>query len=180
MGYTSTGGTKGLGVFNDTPSTVADLNQLRDLIARQGNFRVETTGSRDAIPAGQLYEGLTIYNSTSKSVETYTGSGWLAIYAPDVDDQVASSPNIYGAGWTDYTTFGWAGVRYWRRGRVVYVNGAAAKSSWATGEAILTLPVGFRPSRQVQAANCTVLTSGAVTAAAAGTVAVSLGAVFPV
>lgn len=74
MGYTTSGGSRGLGSFTDTPSTVADLDQLATLIAQVGNRRVLTTTDRDALSGAKLYKGLEIYNTTTDTIEIYNGS----------------------------------------------------------------------------------------------------------
>lgn len=52
----------------------------------------------------------------------------------------------FGAGWSGAVTNGFNGVRYLRRGGVVYASGAVQNSgSWGVGSVIMSLPVGFRP-----------------------------------
>lgn len=80
MGYSASGGPKGLGTFNSTPQTVADLTKLVELIARMGNYRGAVTASeRDLITGGALYNGLLIYNTTDGTVEIFNGSAWVVL-----------------------------------------------------------------------------------------------------
>lgn len=77
MGYTAAGGPKGLGQFNDTPQTAADLNKAIELIAQMGNYRGDLTeAQRDALSGGALYAGLLVFNTTAGRLERYDGSGW--------------------------------------------------------------------------------------------------------
>lgn len=83
MGYSSSGGPKGLGVVSSTPSTAADFNQVIALIAQMGNFRGSLTeAERDAISGAALYAGLLVFNSTVGTLEKYSGSGWDVIWIP--------------------------------------------------------------------------------------------------
>jgi len=86
MGYTASGGPKGLGVFNNTPQTTADLNQLIELIARVGNYLGPITeAERDALTGPALYAGLMAHNTTANTLEFYTGSGWLVVWRAPVN-----------------------------------------------------------------------------------------------
>jgi len=81
MGYSTSGGPKGLGVFNVTAQTAADLNKLLELIARLGNFYGGIPESqRDAITGDALYEGLLVFNTDSGALEMYDGSGWASVF----------------------------------------------------------------------------------------------------
>lgn len=79
MGYTTTGGPKGLGVVTDSNTPLSDFNKMIELIARVGNLRVGTTAARDLLSGDALYEGLHYLNTTTDVLEFYTGSGWAAV-----------------------------------------------------------------------------------------------------
>jgi hypothetical protein len=81
MGFTSSGGPKALGVFNTTPSTASDLNELLATIAAVGNYRAPITeAERDALTGDQLYEGALVFNTTAGTIEVYDGSGWAIVW----------------------------------------------------------------------------------------------------
>lgn len=142
MGYTAAGGPKGLGQFNNTPQTVADLNKLRDLIAERGNYMGSLTeGERDAIPSATEYAGLLIFNSTTNQLEMYDGSGW-------------SVPG--DTGWVDITTMGtgWqipadsSLIPQIRKiGDQVQLRGLLFTSAGVTFTNLCTVPAGFAPSK---------------------------------
>lgn len=133
MGYSGSGGPKGLGVFNTTPSTASDLNQLVALIARVGNYLGAITSTeRDAITGAALYEGLLIFNSTDDTLEMYDGSGWKIIWH-DWKTYTPSTTNISG---------GTIVARHRRLGNIVSVDlrHQLAGANF-TGQPIYSLPV---------------------------------------
>lgn len=83
MGYSSSGGPNGLGVFNTTPSTTSDLNQGVALIAQQGNSRVGTSTARTSLSGAQLYDGLLWAETDTDTLWQYTGSAWVSVYGGD-------------------------------------------------------------------------------------------------
>lgn len=91
----------------------------------------------------------------------WTGTKW---------DYVESFTDLlFGNGFTAYTGSGWSGVRVWRRGGIVFGNGAATnQNAWAAGTAVCNVPAGMRPPVQWQGASCTVEVGGNVTAGVAG------------
>lgn len=132
MGYTGSGGPKGLGVFTNAAQTVSDLNQLVALIARGGNLRVETTAGRDAITGAALYEGLHVYNTTLDQLEMYTGSGWAVVWH-DWKTYTPTTTNISG---------GTIAAKYKRDGNVIRVQlrHSLAGANF-TGQPAYSLPV---------------------------------------
>lgn len=77
MGYTSSGGTKGRGTFNNTPGTTSDFNQLLALLNAYGNYLGGVSeATRDAVTGDALYEGLLLWNTDAEAFEFYDGSGW--------------------------------------------------------------------------------------------------------
>lgn len=141
MGYTTTGGPKGLGQFNTTPQTVADLNKLVELIARVGNFLGAVSESeRDAITGGALYEGLMLLNTTSGRVESYDGAGWEPINQ--------GSPvelTVFGSNWSATPSYEPVVVE---SGGMVHLLGAARIAQGGSMSNILTIPAGLRPAKQ--------------------------------
>lgn len=103
MGYTSSGGTDGLGVFNNTPSTVADLNQLRDLIARMGNVQKGNQTDRDGISGDALFQGLLFTYTDQDRIDRYDGAGWVPIYCRIAGSVVrsATGPSLSTSAWFD-------------------------------------------------------------------------------
>lgn len=100
------------------------------------------------------------------------------------DEVDAASVTVFGAGFNPFSSSGWDGLRYWRRGRVVYVNGAVQKDAaggWAAGTAFANLPEGFRPSRKWQGVNCEILPGGNLVTINSGNAngAFGLSASFP-
>lgn len=94
MGYSSSGGPDGLGVFNNSPSTTADFNQLVALIALMGNTQKGVQADRDAIAGGQLYDGLLFTYTDKVQIDVYMG-GWQTL----IHDWVTYTPtatNISG------------------------------------------------------------------------------------
>ena len=146
MGYTASGGPRGLGVFNTPPSTAADFNKLVELIGRVGNYRGPVTETeRDAISGDELYEGLKVYNTTADALELYDGSGWVITWVP------ATSPGsvvpVAGSSVTLsnnelYTRDGWL---------LGTIDWSLSSGALSHGQTILTLPVGARPDHEYHA-----------------------------
>jgi hypothetical protein len=145
MGYSSSGGPKGLGTFNNTPTTTADLQQLVTLIARMGNLRVETETNRDAINGAALYEGLHVYNLTTHQTEYYNGSGWVGVNDPD--EVVSLIPHLSSG----YNETGGAGTahepRLYVRGREVVLAGGVSRIGAALVTDMMVIPSQYRPGR---------------------------------
>jgi hypothetical protein len=143
MGYSASGGPKGLGVFNNTPQTAADLNQLVALIARGGNYRGPLTeAERDAISGAALFAGLMVYNTTKSQLEIFTGAGWQLIWN---DTGWQTLP--LASGWTvesgDTPQYRVRAGYLSFRGRLDATTGAPNLPF------TINLPVGARPSRAV-------------------------------
>lgn len=83
MGYSTSGGPNGLGTFNNTPSTTADLNQLVTLIALVGNGQVGTSTERATLTGAQLYNGLLWSETDTGHLMLYNGSAWVSVYGGD-------------------------------------------------------------------------------------------------
>lgn len=79
MAYSGSGGTKGLGQITSPYTPRADLNKILELLGNVGNRRVVTTTERDALTGAMVYEGLEIFNLTTKQIEVYNGSGWSRV-----------------------------------------------------------------------------------------------------
>lgn len=137
MGYSGSGGPKGLGVFNNTPQTTADLNQLVTLIAQMGNYRGQVTGAqRDAITGSALYAGLMVFNSDTGALERYTGSGW---------DQVIPAPGSANValetGWQNQDQV----LKVTRRSGIGFLTGRVSRASGSSLK-VGTMPAGYRPA----------------------------------
>ena len=143
MGFTASGGPRGLGVFNTTPKTASDLNKLVELIGRVGNYRGPLTETeRDAISGDALYDGLMVYNTTAGALEIRADGGWEAIWAP------ATSPGsvvpVAGANFTLSNN-----NLFIRNGLLIgTIDWARTSGSVVHGDTFMTLPVGARPSHQ--------------------------------
>lgn len=151
MGYTASGGPKGLGVITDSNTPLPDLTQIIALIARVGNVRVETTSSRDAITGPALYDGLMVFNTTTDRLEVRLDGGWQVVWEPSTP---VTNVSVFGGGFSAYNASGWSGLKFWRRNGIVYVNGAIQKDEFgsaAVGTAAANIPAGFRPPVQWQA-----------------------------
>ncbi|WP_353809167.1 hypothetical protein [Agromyces sp. SYSU T00194] len=83
MGWTDGGGSdpKGLGEFNTDPTTKADKNKLRDMIAERGNRREGTNAERDALSGNDLYDGLEFYETDTEETWLYTDD-WALVRKP--------------------------------------------------------------------------------------------------
>lgn len=79
MAYSGSGGTKGLGQITSPYTPRADLNKILELLGNVGNRRVVTTTERDDLTGAKVYEGLEIFNTTTKQIEIYNGSGWARV-----------------------------------------------------------------------------------------------------
>lgn len=145
-------------------------------VSAGGILPVATTAEMDDLKTGGIaYPGLTVYNVQTKGLFTYDGdefqgdSGWLAL--------------SMGATWTANE-----GTAYRRKSGFVTVNLNVAKATYAGGEVICTLPVGFRPDRTLyvvgQIAGSTRLFSvhadGGVRSVGNGTVGILGTVTFPV
>lgn len=143
MGYSSSGGTKGRGVFNNSPSTTSDFNQLLTLLATYANHMGGITESaRDAITGDALYEGLSCFNTDSGCLEVYDGSGWEVVWAPQTasGSVVPTTAGVYSVSENELFT---------RNGRLLgTIRWSMSSGSLAHGGVICTLPVGARPATQ--------------------------------
>lgn len=136
MGHSSSGGPNGLGVFNNTPSTTADLNKLLELLARMGNYRGRLTeAERDAITGDALYAGLMVFNSDTAALELYTGSGW---------DQLIPAPGSANVtletGWQNQDQV----LKVTRRSGIGFLTGRVSRASGSSTK-VGTMAVGYRP-----------------------------------
>lgn len=94
MAYSGTGGTKGLGQITSPYTPRADLNTILGLLGQVGNRRVVTQSERDGLTGAKLYEGLEVFNTTTKQIEIYNGAGWA---------RVLRLPFQYTPTWTNFT-----------------------------------------------------------------------------
>lgn len=140
MGYTSTGGPKGRGQFNNTPQTTADLNKGLELLATYGNYMGAVSESeRDLISGAALYEGLMVYNETSGTLEIYDGSGWSGVYGPTTAYSASPSGLTLGNGTIS--------ARYARQGSMVdavieVVGGSTTVATSVVGFSLPFTPAG--------------------------------------
>jgi hypothetical protein len=105
-------------------------------------------------------------------------SGWVTVGA--------TGAPAYGSGWSGYSGGGYSAAAFRKIGGTVQLNGVAAKSSWSSGDALFTLPAGYRPSRQTvlimpYAGGITSMiinTAGAVQTLASGSSSITLAGGF--
>ncbi|SDR70824.1 MULTISPECIES: hypothetical protein [Microbacterium] len=141
MGYSPTGGPKGLGTFNDTPQTAADLNKLRDLLALMGNYRGGMAESeRDAINGPSRFDGLAVFNQNTGEINVWSEDAfdWLS-----PTTETVFGPESMGPGWTESPTYP---ILLRLVGNRVHVEGAAVVGSGAAFTHIFTAPVLTRPT----------------------------------
>jgi hypothetical protein len=98
---------------------------------------------------------------------TSNGTTWRTVpsYDDDSDTWHTLGANGFGSlssGTTSYTASPWSGVRVRRHRGVLYVSGAAVRTSWSDGNGIGTLPEGYRPSVHAQGYRCQLSTSGSL------------------
>lgn len=140
MGYTGSGGPKALGVFNTTPSTASDLNQLLAIIAAVGNYRAPVTeAERDALTGDELYEGAMVFNTTAEALEIYDGAGWVTVWEGETasGSVVPTTAGVYSVSANELFT---------RNRRLIgSIDWSMSSGSLAHGGVICTLPVGARP-----------------------------------
>jgi hypothetical protein len=147
MGWSSSGGPKGLGTFNNTPGTVSDFNKARDLVALMGNYRGAVTETeRDAITGDSLYAGLMVNNTTQGTLEMYDGSGWEAVWDADIASDSAAVPLTNTGGTTFINQTYTLTVR--GRGGLVTLHGRVSRSA-GSGNLVGVVPAGFRPAHDV-------------------------------
>lgn len=143
MGYTTTGGPKGLGQFNNTPQTTADLNKLRDLIALMGNFRGSVTESeRDSITGDARYDGLMVFNVEAGQLEVWSDdlADWWSPMSPAI-----FGPETMGPNWSESSAYP---ILFRIVGDRVDIEGAATLSAGGAFTNILTVPTAAIPSAQ--------------------------------
>jgi hypothetical protein len=141
MGYSPTGGPKGLGSFNDTPQTAADLNKLRDLLALMGNYRGATTeAERDAITGAARFDGLAVFNQNTGEINVWSEDAfdWLS-----PTTEAVFGPESMGNGWSESPTYP---ILLRLVGNRVHVEGAAVVGSGASFDNIFTAPALTRPN----------------------------------
>jgi len=80
MGYSSTDGPfgKGVGSFNNTPTTEADFDKVIELLARGVNYRVGTTAQRTAVTGAALYN-MALWGDTDTDTVYFYDSGWVPL-----------------------------------------------------------------------------------------------------
>lgn len=140
MGYTTTGGVKGLGQFNNTPQTTADLNKLLELIGKMGNYRgAMTEGERDLILGADRFDGLMVFNQSSGRINVWSDDlfDW---WDPTSEDTYY--PDSFGAGWSAASGYPVV-IRVF--GDRVHIEGAVVVASGASFDNILTVPIAARP-----------------------------------
>lgn len=148
------------------PDIAVDPTEVGKYAAEVGNRIVGTTAYRDGYPYKR--KGLRAGDTTTNKEYEYTGEGWVVVGGPTL---TAPAPTM-AANWS------WgSGSKITRAGDVVTVHALLVRSSVIAGaQAVLTLPVGFRPTDAVAAAGALV-TGGAegavtVTVTSAGTMTI--------
>lgn len=133
MGYTATGGPKGRGQFNNSPSTTSDLNKLLEIEAEWGNYGgAMSEGDRDDIVGSALYAGLMIMNTTSGALEVYDGDGWVI-----PGDSGWRSISTLSSGWSSVSGYS---PQYRVVGNRVDIRGRVLLGAGGIGS-ILTVPM---------------------------------------
>lgn len=137
MGYSSSGGPKGLGVVTDSNTPLSDFNQVIALIARVGNYRGSVTeAQRDLISGDALYDGLLVFNTTSDALERYVaGTGWVQMIPPSGQQNVTLE-----TGWQNQDQV----LKVTRRSGIGFLTGRVSRAS-GTLTKVGTMPVGYRP-----------------------------------
>lgn len=143
MGYSASGGPKGLGVITDSNTPLSDGNKLIELMARVGNYLGPVTeAERDSVTGSALYEGLMVYNTTRSQLEIYDGSGWVLIWN-DTGWQtlpLASGWSVESGDTPQYRV---------RAGYLSFRGRLDATTGAPNFPFTVNLPVGARPSRAV-------------------------------
>jgi len=143
-----------------------------------GNWRGRVLMARDT---GVLYV-CTALPGTWKTVTSTDDSGWIVVGS-------GGGAPAFGTGWSAVSASGWSGVRFRLKNGVLFISGAATKSSYSgLGDAIFTLPSGFRPSTRfigvgygsTGAQYVVVEATGVVTPVLAGTSQFNFSATVPV
>jgi hypothetical protein len=180
MGYSSSGGPKGLGVILDSNTPLADLTKLIELIARVGNYYGGVTeAERDDITGDALYTGLLVFNTDADALELWDGSGWETVWEPDTDWQTLAP----AAGWT---AFG-SGLKWRRKNGQIKLLTSVTRVSWTGTQTFGTLPVEARPTQKVTfvsaygdvAKECYVNTDGTIQVNASGGGGITGSTEFP-
>jgi len=150
MGYSTSGGPDGLGVFNNTPATTSDFNQVIAVIAMMGNTQKGVAADRDAISGDQLYPGLLFTYTDRALVQFYDGSGWVTLWKGATAVGSSVTP-VAGSGFTLSNN-----ALFTRNGFLLgTIDWAKTSGTLGHADVICTLPVGARPSSE-----SSVITSG--------------------
>lgn len=81
MGFTTSGGPRGLGQFTDAAATRADFNKLLSIVAEVANRRVGTAAEREALPAAKCFVGLEWEETDMGRTVVWSGAtdGWTPV-----------------------------------------------------------------------------------------------------
>lgn len=140
MAHTTSGGPKGLGQFNSTPTTQADFNKLLDLIAERGNFRVGLASDRASLTGGALYDGLKFYETDTDKTYQRVGGSWIAVNKGTTASGTSVTP-VVGSGFTLS-----ANALFTRAGFLLgTIDWAKTSGTLGHADVICTLPSGARP-----------------------------------
>jgi len=119
----------------DAPDVALNPKQAAAYAGKVGNRRTGTDAERDAATGKDVWEGLAWGSTTDGSEYKRVGGAWELTWSRDT-------------GWTTLTPAGnWtviSPVRWRRRDGIVFLRGIVSRTTGA--DAIITLPVGARPS----------------------------------
>lgn len=138
MGSTPGAGPEGTPQFNNTPTTTADFNALRDLVVKRGNVRKGTTTERNAVTGDELADGLMFWDKTLKTLFVVDGGLWKPIAGIPAKGSLSYLPGVTPQ----------ADIAICERdgtGRVKIAWGGVYTSALADGSTIGQVPAGFRP-----------------------------------
>lgn len=114
-------------------------------ILNHGAMPKMTTTERDAIR--EPVEGAIIWNETKSLFEFYTGTEWITFIIADEDIMHLvgeTGEPAFQNSWVNYGgSYQVAGFR--KQGKIVSLTGLVKDGSMTNGDAIFTLPVGYRP-----------------------------------
>lgn len=138
-------GTKNQPYFlaSGAPAIDVDPGLVADYAAEVGNRKVGTNTERLALTGKDLWDGLEFYETDTNDQYVYEDGSWVLNRR-----DTGWLPLTYINGWTTAnSTYG--PVVYRRRGSKVSLKGVPVASSGSASQ-IGTLPVGFRPTTQLQ------------------------------
>lgn len=178
MGFT-TGGPRGVGVITSPFTPKSDMGEILAVIAARGAYLGGLTqAERDAISGAALFTGLSLFNTTSGSVEIYTGSGWAAVASP-VTSGTVTFTGIYSSSGSFPVSLVKSSGRAFLEGVVASSTATFVAGNTYTLGAAGAVPSGFRPSvRRTFACVANVTALGSVDVLADGSITLTLNTGF--